>query len=251
MAVLASKRVAMVATEIHRALTGVISADTKRCDATREQRAASEHCVGARETALLSLATVAVRDDWSRAEIDDGTATALSRRNSKDNSVATFAAEIKRACHPSARSHVAALASLCTEAWDVEGESAKDYPRQCRKAFARRYHMLVATLREAIDGRVFASRQEIVRWAVTCDPDRDPVKVLRRVQAIHGQLKALVEAWPHSELAASAQALGRVTLDGLKALVPPTPKAAMSAPANDVAPEVDILDEALGALVSA
>jgi hypothetical protein len=255
MTTLPNTRVAAVATEIHKALSGVVAADMTRSDATRVQRAASERATGARETALLALAEIAERDKWSHGEIDGGAAQALDRRNTKDNSVATFAAEIKRACNPSARQHVPTLALLCADVWTEEGKAAKDYPRPCRKAFARRYHMLVATFREAIEGRVLSTPQQIVCWAVACDPDRDPVKVLKRLHAVRGQLRALADDWPHRELAVCGEALGRITLEGLKAVSrwsdgAPTDAAAISEGEHaEAAP--DILHEALGNLLVA
>jgi hypothetical protein len=252
MTTLPNTRAATIAAEIGKALSGVIAADDVKRDAAKEQQGASERAIGAREAALLSLAAIAEQGKWSKREIEGGTAEALDRRNRKDASIATFASEIKRACHPLARSHAPKLSELCAEAWEAEGATEKGHSRPCRKAFARRYHMLVASFGEAIDGRVLASRQEVVGWATARDPDRDPSKVLARVQSMQAALHALAVDWPHGELATCNAALGRITLSSLSACrkasaaVPETPQ--IAEPAEGAS---DILDDALGGLLVA
>jgi hypothetical protein len=131
-----ASRVAEVVTS---AFSSIAQKDGDRRDAKKMLEGTANDAVNAREGQLVTLANFSASEVWSLSDIDTGVDTALKQRNGKDTSINTFASEIKHACHPAAREHVASLQELATNVWNAETEGGKDDPKPLRQAFARPY----------------------------------------------------------------------------------------------------------------
>jgi|SRR5579863_1306548 len=196
-------RVAVVQDAIVKVYGAVQKADGDRSDAKTLLSQASEASTGAREKALLALAGVAARENWTVAEIDDGATlcvkAASEAANKKDVSLATFAGEIKTVCNPKVRADVGRIFGLATTVWTTEQErraADKDAAAPVAKAFSRRYHLAIRLCRETIDGRNFATQGDIVTFAVMRDPDLDHEKVAKRFASIKRELASFANDFP-------------------------------------------------------
>jgi hypothetical protein len=216
MAILPNVRSIQVQGEISQAFAAVARAEMLRRDAAKEWRATGAGIAGAQEAALLSLASAAERDQWSVDEVCEGVKQALSRRNDiRASSAAVFASQIRCVCRPAVRAHVPRLAKMIAEIWEVEGKAPLRQGRPCRRAFARRYHMLVAATRAIKDGREFGGREALIRWAAERHPEHDAGRVMKRLTAIRDALNGLAERWGNAELTACVVSLGRITVEDL------------------------------------
>lgn len=100
-----------------------------------------------------------------------------------------------------ARKRVPALATLASEVWEAEGAASRKIGQPCRKAFQRRCHMLQRMLGEAMDGRVFRTATDVIRWAIANDPYLDYATVFKRIKAIRQQQGDLAADLPVDGLA--------------------------------------------------
>lgn len=257
MADLPSNQIPAVQSAVSKALASVVGADGERTEARDIFNTASEASGSAREAAIIALAAAATAGNWDSYSLEQGIEKALASRNGADNSVKTFANEIGRACAAPVRKHVPALFSLAKAAWDTEGELDKGAARPLRKAFSRRYHMVVGPMfAEAAGGNVFAEAATLRDFAVERDPALDPARTAKRIAAIREQLKALHADFPLEGLGACDQYLAGITKEELKrARVNATTDASDAAPEiepeTETAPAGDLVDEALGDLISA
>jgi hypothetical protein len=157
------------------------------------------------------------------------------------------------------RRHVPAFFALADAAWTAEGDAkptkkGEVVAKPLRKAFQRKYHLVVNTMFNAAKGgRVFTEAADLVSYAVTCDPDLDYAKVAKRLASIRAQLESFAKDFPVSGLSDCADFLKDITEKDLKT-AREQPQAAPVEPVEPVASEPDIdadqlLDEALGNLV--
>ncbi len=254
--VLPNTRISTVADEVAKVFATIAHADDLRSGARDMLTDASQSATNAREDALLALAAAATAGQWSKYEIDEGCAKAIERRNSKDNTIATFASEIKLACHPSVRAKLPTLRQCVTDAWDAEAaayKADKKLPRPIAKAFSRKYHALRACMKEVSEGREFAGTSAIVQFAVARDPDLDHVRVAKRLQAIRKALQEFYADFPVEGLRdcdeflaeigkTELEAARKAKLEGVNAPAPEASEPETVEPAQGVS---DLLDEAL------
>jgi hypothetical protein len=191
-----AERVAEVVTS---AFSTISTKDGERRDAKKILEGTASDAVNARESQLVTLANFSASEVWSLSDIDTRVDTALKQRNGKDTSINTFASEIKRACHPNAREHVSSLAELAVNVWQAESEGDKDAPRPLRQAFARRYHMLQRMIECITSKHVLQSSVEVVGWAISLDPAKDPAKAFKRAKALRSQIQDLMSEFPGLE----------------------------------------------------
>jgi len=265
MATLPNTTIQTIASKITEAFNQISGVDANRSDARKLLEDAAQTSTNTREDVLVSLANLATSEKWEADDIGEAVERALKARNSQDNSIKTFAAEIKRACHRTARKHVGALRELATKVWDAEnGGEDGNLPKPCRKAFARKYHMLGRMITEACDGKVFEDAHSVVQWAVDNDPGKDPKKAFKRATAMRDQLRALADEFAVDGVIAAYEELNDVVSGGLHAFTKSltnTNDTAKSAPAAPgVSPDTvedseeptkgvsDLLDEVVGDL---
>jgi hypothetical protein len=220
MATLPNTSIQTIVSKITDAFNKIQGVDTDRSDARKLLEGAAQSATNAREDLLVNLANVATSEKWESDDIDAAIDQALKARNSQDNSIKTFASEIKRACHRNARKHVGQLRELATQVWDAENadtDGDKNLPKPCRKAFARKYHMLGRMISEAMDGNVFEGTSEVVQFALANDPAKDPKKAFKRVTAMRDQLRALADEFAVDGVIAAYEELNTTVGDGLKA----------------------------------
>lgn len=237
---LPNERILNVATEIGKAFRSVVDKDETRRDARDTLQDASNEASNEREKFLVTLAEAANKDHWSQFEIDNGADKALAQRNTtdKDNSVKTFAAEIKRACHPNARKHVRKLSELANDVWDREIAQDKKLPRPCREAFARKYHLLQRLIGEAIEKHVIESAPDVISFAVSNDPRRNPERMFKKFKLLRDQLRELADDYPLDEIVTAVEGLHDLALADFKtadrSALKPTPEVS---PEPEKAPE--------------
>jgi hypothetical protein len=189
-----------VADVVTKAFSTIASKDGDRRDVKKILEGSSTDAVNAREDQLVTLANFSASETWSLSDIDNGVAQALKERNGKDTSINTFANEIKRACHPNAREHVSSLAELAVDVWEAEMDGGKDAPRPLRQAFTRRYHMLQRMIGECITSRrMLKSSVDVVEWAISLDPSKDPTKAFKRAKALRSAVQDLMGEFPGLE----------------------------------------------------
>lgn len=191
-------RVSRVSDVVTSAFAAVATKDEDRRGAKEVLTAASDDAVSTREGLLVTLANISASEKWELDDIDNGVKAALKGRNSKDTSINTFAGEIKRACHPHARDCVSSLRELAQNVWDQElATEDKSAPRPLRVAFVRRYHMLQQMISRCIeDEQVLETPADVVEWAISLDPAKDPKKAFKRCKALITQIQAMSDEFP-------------------------------------------------------
>lgn len=200
-----TKRLSDIARAMHAALAPMLSADLARDAANEDLTAAKGEAVNAREGIMGVLAGAAAAGAWSAKEIEAAAKMAgqLGTNAETPKAVATFLGEAKRAMHPDVREEFADIVAVRNEAWDGEqGAKAldKDTATPIKKAFQRKYHLLVTLLGEAGEGRFYTTADEVRAFAVSRDPDHDPEKVARRLEKIREQLEAFVVDFPVQDI---------------------------------------------------
>lgn len=214
-----------VSKAISQALRDVTSKDQERRDLRDELTNASSAATTVREELLIKLATMAANDHWSKYDIDEGCEKALAGRNDKDTSIRTFSAEIKRACHPEARKHVASFAKLAANVWEDEAKQSKDMPKPCRAAFSRQYHLFQRLISAAIDeNTVYSSRDDVVKWAIKLDPKNNPTRMFKRFKALRDELREMSDTFEIANVVDALEYLREVAADDFKGQSKPTQK---------------------------
>ena len=255
-----------IARQIRGAVLPILQADSDTKDAKEAAQNASQQGVSVREDIMLALAALSQKGQWSEREVSAAAARAASMSNSKDDkSLATFIGETKRAMHPLVRSHVPSLIDLRDAAWDAETEAwnldKKNTPTPLRKAFVRKYHMLITMFGEAAEGNVFEDTASVIAFAEAHDPSLDYKKVHKRLAKIKSDLAAFFHDFPVDDIQLCVDTLNEVTEKALKQsregmVSEAAPKAttvvAMPSPApveehvEDEEVEEDILGDVLG-----
>lgn len=211
-----------IARQIRGAVLPILSADSDTKDAKDAAMNASQAGVSLREDIMIALAGLSQKGQWSEREVSAAAARAASMTNSKeDKSLATFIGETKRAMHPLVRSHVPSLIDLRDVAWDAETEASnldkKNTPTPLRKAFARKYHMLITMFGEAQEGNIFEDTASVIAFAELNDPSLDYKKVHKRLAKIKEDLAKFYHDFPVDDIQLCVDTLNEVTEKALKA----------------------------------
>lgn len=261
---MADEKIDIIAKAVEGAFIRAISLADAASDLSKSANEAGQATIGEREKTLIALANLSHTGAWSLDDISVGIDKAVAQRNAKlPGSIATYQGEIQTACHPSVRQHVGKLFALAADAWDAEGKAIKAAPKgtkvaaPLRKAYARKYHMVVTGAFKAC--RAGEVPSVIADYGVMAEKvlrarELDHAKAWRTLKAYHDQIKAFAEDFPVEGLADVAEFLhsclykdNKPTLDEFKACV-----TSEAAPVVDATPEPeapstgDILDDALG-----
>jgi hypothetical protein len=206
------------------ALPSVGAADAKaEARLVLEGRAEDER--GIREGIMLRLAFLSSVNKWSVDEIDAGVKCAPKGLNDEtsEKTMKTFVSEARNSMHPLVRDRFTDITTVVNDAWNdeqVEIASAKaagvaaDAP--IKKAFSRRYHALVRTLKAIVkDGRSITTVVDFVAFARDCDPDHNPERIAARVEKISKDLRDFFVDFPHEDLKLTADYLASIDVDAL------------------------------------
>lgn len=214
-------------------------------DATAAARTAQAETetghVNAREAIMGELARLSLAGGWTAPEIKlAASAAAKGNKVKADKAIETFMGEAKMAMDPGVRHQFATIMDLRDVAWDAEQDAIKidkAAPTPIKKAFARKYHFLMAVLREVRStGDVPDGVNDLVEWAKTMDPDLDAAKIKKRLDKIVEQLTAFNGDFPTADIEACIGFLNDITeQDLVKARNDKLGVAAPAAPAPTVA----------------
>lgn len=212
--------IADIARQIRGAVLPILAADTDTREAKEAHANASQQGVSLRESIMISLAALSQKGQWTEREVSAAAAKAASMSNNKDDkSLATFIGETKRAMNPLVRAHVPTLIDLRDASWDAETEAwnlDKKSPTPLRKAFKRKYHMLITLFGEAEKGNVFEDTASVIAFAEANDPSLDYKKVAERLKKIRSDLAAFYHDFPVDDIQLCVDTLNEVTEKALK-----------------------------------
>lgn len=217
-------------------------------DATAQARAAQAESEGAhvnaREAIMGELARLSLAGGWTAPEIKlAASAAAKGNKVKADKAIETFMGEAKMAMDPAVRHQFATLMDIRDLAWDAEQDAIKidkASPAPIKKAFQRKYHFLMAVLREVRStGDAPDGVDDLVEWAKTMDPDLDAAKIKKRLDKIVEQLTAFNGDFPTADIEACIGFLNNITEkdlvqarnDKLGVAAPATPATPAPAPA--------------------
>lgn len=202
------------------------TADAARKLARTDAEHAADAAIGEREKLLRRLAGVAHAAAWSEDDLGEAVkkavATHAGNDKSKKSSLATFASEIKLACHRQVRGHVNDFFDTARDAWDDERTLAADdseAPEPLRKAWSRMYHVVVqGMMRAAKDGNVIADADALVAFAERTLRERqiDYKRVKARLANITKELRAFHVDFPDDGIGFAIEYLGEIGDDDLK-----------------------------------
>lgn len=189
-------------------------------DATAQARAAQAETetghVNAREATMAELARLSLAGGWTEPEIKLA-ASAASKGNKvkADKAVETFMGEARMAMDPKIRHQFATLMDIRDVAWGAEQDALaadKDTPAPIRKAFKRKYHFLMAVLREVKStGDTPDGVDDLVEWAKSKDPDLNAANIKKRLTAIVEQLTVFNGDFPNSDIESCIGFLNDIT----------------------------------------
>lgn len=217
-------RNADIAQSIKSSFAAIVGTADDKAAIAAEAKEANESAdgkfVNARESALANLADMAHHGGWTVPEIKLGMATAITlfSNASTPKAIATFKADAMAVMDPRVCSSLSSIIYKRDLAWDAEqAELAKDKaaPAPIRKAFKRKYHFLLSTIRAAKEGTYYTDVDALVAWAETLDPDLDVKKVHARLAAITASLSAFHADFPDADIEACIGFLNNVTMDNL------------------------------------
>jgi hypothetical protein len=190
------------------------SADAMRDEANNALTEAKDGSVNARELVMGNLAGLASQGDWTEQEINLAAVLMGKQSNAElPKAVATFVGEAKRAMHPAVRDDFANLVGVRNEAWEAEELARtidKKAPQPVKKAFARKYHLLITLLGEAAKGNWLTTTDEVVTFAQARDPDIDADKAMKALTKLREQLATIAANFPDVDLTAAADMLAKV-----------------------------------------
>lgn len=205
-------------------------------------KTAQEGEVNARQVTLVHLAGLALAGGWSGDQIDRACALAISEGFANvetPKAIATFIGESKHAMNPNVRGIVGQLITLRDNAWEHEellSVGDKAAPRPIKAAFSRKYHLMIELFKQAREGVVMTTVEDVIAHCEARNPALDPKKVFKEIEAIVGKLTTIRGNFALDELRAAIENLQDITPKALGAsrvrevvpvvLTPATPFAA-------------------------
>lgn len=215
-------RVAAIADLIRQACSPVLGLDANTSDAKAAAKDASDAASGGREAIMVTLANLSHTQGWTDGEIRAAAGKAANMsNNSTEKALATFIGETKRAMHPSVCAHVPMLVALRDQVWDDETAAYnmdKATPTPIRKAFIRKYHMMITMFGEAADGNLMHTPDLLLDYAVTHNPDIDAAKVIKKIEKARADIGAIYANFPLDALQVAMQNLDDITKKALEAV---------------------------------
>ena len=195
---------------VNAALAPVLRHDHDAAAARETMRDADRKDELGREGALLTLAGLSAKHDWTTDEVDAACVWASTKLSNAalPKAVATFMGDLKCATNKAVRLHFPTLLRVRDTVWQAEVDARK-VDKTCAapatKAFVRKYHFLKRLMNEARQGNVIAYPAEAIAFAKANDPDLDLGKVKRRVDAVFADLAGIAKDFPVEDLEAVVQ----------------------------------------------
>lgn len=260
MTTLPNQTIDTISRAVSNAFNAVNAKDADRKEAADQLTGAQNDAVGVREKLLTTLAAASHQHKWDTDQIAAGVDAAHAKLNDKKNaSINTFAAEIRKAIRPAVRGHVAKLFELASLAWDAEGAADKGEVKPLRKAYARRYHMVVGAMFDAtLAGEMPTTIEDLNEAAVRKlrGQQLDAAKVFKRLEGILGQLRTFHADFPVEGIGTCVEFLQDVSIDDLKGALAndaaaSTPEAVVEdATAEPVQGVVDVIEDVLAEMAA-
>lgn len=208
-------------------------------DASTE--ASAKHTVS-RETIMAELAKLSQGGQWTSGEVKHASQVAANLSNNEsEKALATFIGQCKLAMAPKVRAYVGDFLALRDLAWEAEKAAYAiddETPTPLKKAFARGYHVFVALMSAAEDGRVIDSVPELLAFAEERDPDHDPKKIHKRLTRIADELAAFNRDFPNSDIQLCVETLNEITEAQLIKSAVPRERSAYAGPLAPIPPVV-------------
>jgi hypothetical protein len=183
-----------------------------------------------RESVMVRLAKLSIKNNWTAAHIEDGVNLALKAFADNHNgqmlpsSLNQFKGELKRAMHPSAREHISEAITTGNAFWGKEVDNAKAVreankhlpegtkavaPKEpLKRAFQRRYHLIAGDkglLQAHIDGLASAGLTDdpvaLAGYRVRTTRE-DPDEAAKVIARLVKQISVIHEEFPAAELEA-------------------------------------------------
>jgi hypothetical protein len=179
-----------------------------------------------RESLMIQVARLSHAEGWTKGEIDAAAKEAGKAQSNRpegekpsagEKTMGVFISDLRQVANPKVCAHFTALVTFRDDAWNAEdmaysaalGDDKKTVPRPCRKLWGRRYHMLMALVRDTIDEKgVFLSPGDVVRYAIENDPDLNPTKVKARLDLIVAKLTEIHADFQHDDIKVCIDYLG-------------------------------------------
>lgn len=211
-------RMAVIASAIRAEMSPVMDTDAVKSEAASALSDARDGAINVREAVMQKLAAVAQKGNWTEIEITRAVKFAAASSNADlPKSVVTFMDETRKAMHPQVRPRFAQIVATRNAVWQAEDEAReidKGAFLPVRHAFKRKYHTLVELMRCAEKGQ-YHDAVSFVAYAEARNPDLDPGRQAKAVEAAMENLQAILARFPDTELALAVDALGKVTKDTL------------------------------------
>lgn len=193
-----TNQIAYISDQIKNALPEFFATTIAAATAKAAAAEASGLAWGARGEVLLTLAGMSAQGEWSEGEIGKACFALTKTYNDTTNlkNLQNFLAEAKRAMLPKVRHHASFLATLCSEAWEAEEMSDPGDDRPVRRAFGRKYAMILRAFSLAASGTLLTTQEDIAEWARQNDPRHDAEKVAKKLKTMRDQCDAFFGEFP-------------------------------------------------------
>lgn len=245
------------------AIAKVNVADGDRSTANEAYKVAQQESGSVRETALIEVSEAAATHKWEGDVIEAAVEAVKAEHNTgdkKNTSVNTFASELRNAMRPGVRGKVRQMFATAEAAWDADKDA-----KTLRRAFVRKYHMVVGHMFKAAQRGESLTTQALneAGAAILRERELDYTAVHKRLKAIRAQLAAFAKDFPVDGITTCVEFLDEVDVKDLKACVTRAQqKAPAPEPDTDSEPDTDddtsepassseLLDEALRDLSAA
>jgi hypothetical protein len=183
-----------------------------------------------RESVMVRLAKLSIKNNWTEGHIDDGIKLALEAFKARSNanllpsSLTQFKGELRRAMHPSARAHIADAITTANAFWGEEVNNAKTVreankhlpegtkavaPKEpLKQTFQRRYHLIAGDkglLQAHIDGLQSAGLTDdpvaLANYRIRTTRE-DPDEAAKVIARLVKQITVIHDEFPAAELEA-------------------------------------------------
>ena len=200
-------------------------------EALNDQRAG---VTSLREQLMLEVAKLSAEQAWTKGEIDTAAKQAAATNANRpkedkptqgEKTMGVFISDLRQVANPKVCTHFASLLGMRDTAWQMEddayaaAETKEDkalVARPCRKLWGRKYHMLMALVRDTIDDKAaFHHTSIIIQYALDNDPDLNADKVKARLDAIVGKLTEIYADFKHDDIKVCIDFLGVLDVDQL------------------------------------
>lgn len=270
-------RATVIAKAVGTAFTGLGPVDAAATEARNAAIVAGGKRWDKRQVLLTALAATAIKGKWNTPDITAGVKAAVAAApEANRKTLATFASEVARACHPGVRDHVQTIFAVTVRLWDEEKAAlADDGDADCpiSTAWSSKYRFAQALFSaakgtEKVKARVLTDEEDILDYARECDPAKDAKRIAARIAKMRETLAEFGAEFPHPMFPEIDKCLAKLDPAALRggksaSVTPPVApvvqkvgnvakaKAAAVTPASepvDGASEIDLIEAAVASI---